>query len=349
MSRILLLNQGHTDNIGDQAIDAVLSTFLRSRGFDVTSAPYEEYVEGRIQFAFDRKEILPRTARHMSALMDHWHRTRIRALLERIEGAGNVDAAVIGGGELLAVSHRGFASAFPIWCEELEKRGIPVFITGVSGDFRPGRSAERFAHALRTCAYISVRDMPTERMMRDDYGVDAVYHPDVVFSYTRIFPDTVGQLPRDMSLCIPVHLNAAGYDTLQLADESAYMDYLAAELRSGNTATDRPVIVTSTVSSEDYPEQVAQALVARGLDAHVRTGLELPAFIDLLNRTGFLLSGRMHACILGLQYGCDVHPIPYRAKLAAFASEYDNVSDLDRVSDASYAGLEDLAARLEMR
>lgn len=348
MSRILLLNQGHTDNIGDQAIDAVLSTFLRSRGFDVTSAPYEEYVEGRIQLAFDGREILPRAARHMSALMDHWHRNRIRALLERMEDAEYIDAAVIGGGELLAASHRGFASAFPIWCEELAKRGIPVFVTGVSGDFRPGRSAKRFAQALRTCAYISVRDLPTERMMHDDYGVDAVCHPDVVFSYTRIFPDTVHQLPHDASLCIPVHLNAAGYNTLHLADENAYMDYMATELRS-EKAADMPVIVTSTVSSEDYPEQVAQEFVARGLDAQARTGLELPAFIDLLNRTGFLLSGRMHACILGLQYGCDVHPIPYRAKLAAFASEYGGVSNLDRASDASYTGLEELAVRLEAR
>lgn len=348
MSRILLLNQGHTDNIGDQAIDAVLSMFLRTRGFDVTSAPYEEYVEGRIQFTFDRKEILPRAARHMPALMDHWHRNRIRALLERIEDLGNIDAAVIGGGELLAMSHRGFSSTFPIWCEELNKRDIPVFITGVSGDFRPGRNAKRFAHALRTCTYISVRDLPTERIIRDYYSVDAVYHPDVVFSYTRIFPNTVGTLPRNASLCIPVRLNAAAYNTLHLADEGAYMDYLAAALRrEGGTNT--PVIVTSTVSSEKYPEQVAQALAARGLDAGAHTGLELPEFIDLLNSTGSLLSGRMHACILGLQYGCDVHPIPYRAKLAAFASEYGSVSDLDHISDASYAGLEELATRLEVR
>lgn len=60
MSRILLINQGHTDNLGDQAIDAVLGGFLRMQGMDVISVPYEEYVEDRVQFGFDGKHVLPR-------------------------------------------------------------------------------------------------------------------------------------------------------------------------------------------------------------------------------------------------------------------------------------------------
>ena len=148
MSCILLINQGHTDNLGDQAIDAVLGGFLRMQGMDVISVPYEEYVEDRVQFGFDDKHVLPRAARHLTALMDHWHRTRIRHILNQTE---HISAAVIGGGELLAVSHRGFASAFPIWCSELKARGIPVAVAGVSGDFVAGRLAQRFAHALHDC------------------------------------------------------------------------------------------------------------------------------------------------------------------------------------------------------
>ena len=345
MSCILLINQGHTDNLGDQAIDAVLGGFLRMQGMDVISVPYEEYVEDRVQFGFDDKHVLPRAARHLTALMDHWHRSRIRHILNQTE---HISAAVIGGGELLAVSHRGFASAFPIWCSELKARGIPVAVAGVSGDFVAGRLAQRFAHALHDCSYVSVRDHKTERILRDEYGVQATYHPDVVFSYTRLFPESVHTRPRDINLCIPVHFNAALAESMGLNDERAYIDYLTRTLPHGTG--DAAVLVASTVSSEIYPEHVAQELCARGLDASSRTSLTLPSFIDMLNRTRFLLSGRMHACILGLQYGCDVHAIPYREKLAVFSEEYgSSTTDVARVADASYAGLEALAAALEVR
>lgn len=343
MSRILLINQGHTDNLGDQAINAVLSAFLHMRGMDVISVPYEEYVEGCIQFDFDHNEILPRAARYLTGLMDHWHRKRIRRILNQTE---RISAAVIGGGELLALSHRGFASVLPIWCEELASRGVPVAVTGVSGDFSAGRLARRFAHALHGCTYISVRDHATERILHNEYGVDATYHPDVVFSYTRLFPESVHARQRDASLCVPVHFNASLASSMNLSDERAYMDYLAKTLPHGTENT--PVWVASTVNSETYPVQVAQELRARGLDARSRTDLTLDAFIDMLNNTGFLLSGRMHACILGLQYGCDVHAIPYREKLAVFSKEYGSSTDIRHVADASYAGLEELAAVLEV-
>ena len=75
MSRILLINQGHTDNLGDQAIDAVLSGFLRMQGMDVISVPYEEYVEDRVQFGFDGKHVLPRAARHLTAAISSTRRS----------------------------------------------------------------------------------------------------------------------------------------------------------------------------------------------------------------------------------------------------------------------------------
>lgn len=344
MRRILLINQGHTDNLGDQAINAVLATFLRSYGADVISVPYESYVEDRVHFDFDRKHLLPRTVRHLSAVMNHWNRARIRGILDN---SGDVAAAVIGGGELLAVSHLGFASALPVWCDELASRGIPIVMTGVSGDFVAGSRAKRFAWALRHCTYVSVRDRKTERILRDEYGIRASYHPDVVFSYTRLFPESIHTHPRDTQLCVPVRFEANHFTSMGLHDEHAYMDYLAKTIPHGEKSL--PVLVSSTVGSETYPDHVAQELRARGLQADACTGLVLPEFIDVLNRTGFLLSGRMHACILGLQYGCDVHAIPYREKLAVFAEEYSSIADLERVADASYAGLEELAAVLEVR
>lgn len=344
MSRILLINQGHTDNLGDQAIDAVLAAFLRECGAEVISAPYESYVEGQVHFGFDRKQILPRAARHLSAVMDHWNRARICGILD---DSGDVSAAVIGGGELLAASHLGFASALPVWCDELATRSIPTVITGVSGDFVAGSRAERFARALRSCRYISVRDHNTERIMCDDYGIRAAYHPDVVFSYARLFPESVRPQSRNTELCVPVRFDGSQFASMGLRDERSYMDYLDTALPHSEPAM--PVFVTSTVGSESYPDHVAQELCARGLHASAHTGLTLSEFIDVLNRTSFLLSGRMHACILGLQYGCDVHAIPYRKKLAVFAEEYGSVADFGRVVDASYAGLEELAAVLEVR
>ncbi|MCH4853781.1 polysaccharide pyruvyl transferase family protein [Bifidobacterium pseudolongum] len=345
MSKILVINQGQTDNIGDQAIESVLVNFLRGQGFEVAQAPYEERVEDRWSWSVDPKNIVPRIAMRIPRLMDHENRKRITNILGSV---GRIDAAVIGGGELLA-SHWGFNSAFVSWVHALEETGIPVFVTGVSGDLIGGISSRRYGDALRTCEYVSVRDHATETQLRQICGLRVDYAPDVVFSYAKVHPTQDSASKRVQSMCVPVAYDTRRFRDLNLHDEDEYIGYLAKQFLVRKSGL--PVTVTSTIMGDKaYPEHVAEALSARyGIEAHARTGVDLADFVQALRHTDYIVSARMHACILGLVYGCEINPIPYREKLAVFRNEYGTRESVEEVVEASYAGLLRLAEALSRR
>lgn len=336
MTRILLINQGHTDNNGDQAIDVVLAGFLASQGHEIVHAPYESRVEDRFDIPFDRMDVTQRIVMRMPHVMARLNRNRIRDILEH---TGHVDAAVIGGGELLA-GHWGFNSALLTWCRELHARNVPILLTGVSGNYLGGLNARYYEEALNLCAYVSARDHSTERIVAEKYGVHCQYAPDVVFSYTKVFPESTDtECNHICELCVPVEFDQSSFASMHLASEHDYIDYLARQLQ--HTEDDPRVIVTSTIMSDtQYPHHVAKELSDEyHLHAEARTGENLDQFIELLRMSSRVVSARMHACILGLLFGCAIKPIPFREKLKVFGEEYRSVEDVQPVSDASYTGL----------
>lgn len=335
MTRILLINQGHTNNIGDQAIDAVLDGFLAAQGHTVVHAPYETRVEDRFSLPFDHTDITPRIIMRIPPVMNHLNHKRIKDVISDI---GPLDAAVIGGGELLA-NHRGFNSALVIWCRELHARRIPILLTGVSGNYAGGINARYYKEALNLCSYVSVRDHSTEQILANKYGVHCEYAPDVVFSYTKVFPGLVDlQQNRTQELCVPVEFDKSQFTSMHLANEREYIAYLAQRLM--DHVDDPHVTVTSTIMDDvRYPQYIAKELQRYGLNTQARTGEDLDGFIALLPTTSRVLSARMHACILGLLFGCEIAPIPFREKLVVFGKEYHSVDDIHSVIEASYTGL----------
>ena len=58
---------------------------------------------------------------------------------------------------------------------------------------------------------------------------------------------------------------------------------------------------------------------------------DLEAFCDLLDNAVCVLSGRMHAMIVGLLKGCKPIPITFKRKLEVFDQEYCKDVDVDSV------------------
>ena len=350
--RILLINQSHTDNIGDHAIGDVMRRFFTAHGCITADVPYEDHVEDRAtpRFAarFDPRGNAPRAAARVTPLMDRWNRRRIIRLVDDAEAsqAARFDAAVIGGGELLG-RHYGFNSAFVSWVSVLRERGIPVFVTGVSGDARlPSPWLDRYAKALHGCEYVGVRDGATHDLVVRRYGVPARLTPDVAFTY-RALHDGVpaaGRNPiaadRNRVLCVPGPFNDHALQSLHLEDRNAYCAYLAdravRHAQDGGAHVDE--FVVAATAGEDVPllDDVAAAI---GRRTRARVFTTVPADVDaytaLLPSTSAVVAGRMHAMILALQYGCTIDPIPCKDKLRTFATEYGDgvrVQDVERQS-----------------
>jgi polysaccharide pyruvyl transferase WcaK-like protein len=145
MPRVLLINQGHTSNLGDVAINTVITTFLKNHDIDVICRPFEDRVEYFSHLPLPIRSFVGKCVLHIEAILDLLNTLRIRRYLK----TDAVTAAVIGGGELLIGQHPGLNSAFFCWTRELHKRGIPIVVVGVSRDStRHPRFDSRYIQAL---------------------------------------------------------------------------------------------------------------------------------------------------------------------------------------------------------
>lgn len=341
MPRVLLINQGHTSNLGDVAINTVITTFLKNHDIDVICRPFEERVEYFSFLPLPIRLFVGKCILHIEAIIDLLNTLRIRRYLKTVSAS----AAVIGGGELLIGQHPGLNSAFFCWTRELHKRGIPIVVVGVSRDStRHPRFDSRYIQALEKCSYISVRDHSTQNFLQDAFHIrDVQYAPDVVFSYRSIASeDTSVQYKRDLTLCVPMAYSVSLSTFLGVASEDEYFDYILRLITQHTSPTARVAFTTTTREDVDTANRLARYATEHGLDARYIDAPSLTSFIALLSKTQLVVSCRMHACILGLEYDCKVVPIPIFEKLSVFQKEYADGYDAGNTSALSLQQLEKL-------
>lgn len=344
MKKVLLINQGHTQNLGDILISEVMSRFFIQQGFEVDVQPYDDIVQNRFRLRFDSKNIIPKIVERIPYFMDYANSKRIRALLDRKK----YDFAVIGGGELLA-SHYGFNSSFVTWCRLLREKHIPVYVHGVSGDTEMSDFyLKRYKRALKTCQYVSARDHSTESILQNVYSINASYCPDVVFSYKHFFELPLEDKTGDV-ICVPMPINENQLQTLGLRDRNDFYCYLAKLIEKNDISDSKRIIITST-EAEDMDAVIGfyrYCLKNLRYDFKLVVNPTVNEFIGLLAKSSCVVSCRMHACILGLLSGNDIIPVPFKEKLAVFAREYSNAKVLEDTIEQSYAGLLNIVERFK--
>ena len=104
--KILVLNQGATQNYGDIAINNTIITYLKKQGFEVDYFPFwlEELVFGKKYEKIPK--FIMKVIWHLQFLLDGLLKKTIRKNIVILK----YDAIIIGGGELLC-GHRGFNTA----------------------------------------------------------------------------------------------------------------------------------------------------------------------------------------------------------------------------------------------
>ena len=333
MKKVLLINQGHTANLGDILISKVMSGFFLEQGFEIETLPYDDVVQNRFRLPFDKKNILPRLIERIPFVMDYANFKRINNLVK----GKKFSFAVIGGGELLA-SHHGFNSALLMWCRLLEKKNIPVYLYGVSGDTDMSFFYKaRYKRALKTCRSISVRDHSTESILRDYYKIKATYYPDVVFSFWHFFKKP--QIDKkNRVICIPKQLTDRQLRTLGLRNHVDFYDYLINLVQKSGASN---IILTSTEAEDRDAILGFYRYCVNNTHYNIKLifSPSVEEFINMLAASSCVISCRMHACILGLLNDTDILPVPFKEKLAVFAKEYSDKRYAIKAMEQSYVGL----------
>ena len=339
--RILLINQGHTDNLGDRAIAETMTALVRREypNADIVTMPYIPDEQPTDLATAKTNPIRFVSQEHLSALRKitrgvkrSIRNLRAEPMRERYErivrerlGEASFDFAVIGGGELIKGDKHPFYYSLLAWTAVLAQRGCPVAVLGVSSDTRFTRHECRELHdALSRCARVMVRDRKTVEVFADLLHVACEYAPDVVFSYRFLHQRDDGALPDKSHDAVCVY----AYHELTEALKNQYSlhEYYEMWYRLMLQHAQHPVKLLYTTYA-DYCESTRFQQWLRD-EKHVDCALASIDGVDDYLRELFdcesLISGRMHSMIFALQYEVGIVPVPIKSKLATFKREWQD-------------------------
>ena len=337
--KILVINQGHTDNYGDVAINDTICNYFKSKEYEVSFYPF-----------FDEKIILPlknklifkilkKVVMKNQICIDFCNRLVIKNKIKKFD----YDAVIIGGGELLC-GHKGFNSSLYFWTKYLKKINIPVYLIGVSGDINMSEKLiKRNKKSLELCKYIWVRDGYTKKICNEKYKVNAVYAPDVVLGYNKICKsnNTFEVYDRNTLICVPINYSEKIKLNLNLENVDAYIEYIS-KLIEENLNCEKIIITVSVLSDEIFAQKLYSNVKDRfkNIKTEFVKYTNLEDYIKLTKKANYVISGRMHALIIAGINGCKVKGIPFKEKLKYFNEEYGNEINISSKENEVYENFE---------
>ena len=330
----VIINQGHTSNIGDKAILEVMTKYYKSKKCDVEFVPYWESKAIRISRLNKGGNYLERLILNIPFLVDAINRKRIENIIQN----RRYDFAVIGGGELIG-GHKGFNSSFFCWVDILTRRNIPVYVIGVSGVTSEKIYRNRYKKAMKKCSAITVRDYDTYNIINNEYGIKVQYYPDIVFSYRKnIYGENIEK--RNVLSCFPVEYRKNFKETLGCNNESEYIEYLINLIINKNRKRYKIIISTTTIEDVAIARKIYDKLSKLQKENVVFSPCNnIEELTTILKVSNVVISARMHAMILALQYKAKIVPILIKKKLEVFAAEYSEVSDIFNIGCAAEKSL----------
>lgn len=329
MGKILLINKGWSDNIGDQAIKYALEKMITSQGHhcefaDLTKPESGAGVSVRsgspANSVFKRlREWVPDSVGQIVWLLKYW------PIFKKQFRNNHYDLVIIGGGQLI-LDNASFPLAIFLWMhlmKGLHRNKVVLYGVGASAgltemDKRLYRSSLKMADA------VYLRDHASIKYIRETFGITADYTPDVVFGISRYVPCPPNEKKHTLiaPACFEVYQHAWRNDP-EAMDRDAYETFwentVMEKLRDSH-----PVKLFYTAEQDVGQTQQLQQALLRNQGVHVellRLG-NLHAYIHELSSAGKVISGRMHALIIAFAFEKELEVFPVSKKLTTFRDEY---------------------------
>jgi polysaccharide pyruvyl transferase WcaK-like protein len=307
---ILIINEGVSQNIGDQAIQMALDDLLKDK-YKIAHAFLSSHNTGKAQ-AEQRNQnkiiksypLTPKMRSHIRWIL-FGDMGKAKSYFE--DQIKSSDAIIIGGGQLIKNNISLFCERLNLISEICTKHNKPYGTLGVGVDEYLGIvSRARAKKFLRNSNFVCVRDHRSrerlQAILSDDVCVE--YSPDLAFSLPRRkahFPDRNG-----------IGLNILPFDLFKRScpryRRMSHHDYIRFWARAACIAAEDFAKVTlfTTGSSSDISDtkvvcESAQKMRGVSMDvAHPQTLSDLGNIFDSLSHA---IVSRMHAGIIGYTRG----------------------------------------------
>lgn len=346
MKKVLLFNQGNTCNIGDNAINNVIKKVFEKEEIEYDFFDYwiEEKIFGNLYIKQNRNflyKIILKLIFHFQLLLDLLYTKYLKKNII----LKNYDSIVIGGGELLC-GHKGFNTAIYNISRLAEHERINLYLIGVSGDLRmPQKRLDRYLISLKRFKKIFVRDKYTKNILDSYYKIESSYYPDVVFSYNKVFYNQNTMNKENYLLFVPICFNDNFTTTLKINNEYELVEYYMNIIHEEFKDYDKLYIATTTSEDISIANKIVLILKNENINFEYIDCKSLDVYLQLVAKTKRIISGRMHAMIIGAIFNNSFRAIPFKEKLINFEKEYSDIN-IKKIEELSYDSMIELCAYL---
>lgn len=334
MKKVLVINEGYSDNFGDQAIKKSIIELLKNENFDcdfiylsdprLTSIPIVNYQN------FDQNKYKPKSFYEKIKtylLFFYWYKINKKFIISVLKKE-NYQKVVIGGGQLIISSGSFSLSSFSIalfWITHLVKKHskAQIFMVGV-GTSKTFNFIEKWLYKriFKNIEKITVRDPFSKNLLYNLFNVDSLLMPDVAF-YNPSY--NIGIIhKKNIALLGITNFNEVfkRYNKTAKVSKNEYFELIEEVFLRYNEKYGVIKLFYTTKQDAEECFNFKKFMKLRGKDIMICNLFTLKDLENELESASIVYSGRMHALILAKKLNCEIEVFEISQKLKTFKEEY---------------------------
>lgn len=334
--KTLLLNEGYSDNHGDQAINDSFKYLLKCNGIkDIDFVDFTKSINSPKRIIINQKKELEKSfiTKVKKAIPP-----KIRWLLKNVYRVYKIsknkyDKVFIGGGQLI-LSNDTFAIAMITWIFFLRLFGnkdIVLFAVGSGNEFSFVDKL-LYQYALKNVSKIYVRDFKSQEALEEIFKIDTKFVYDVAFIHNKITKNLESKKENILLGVISFDVYNR-YNSKSLSKDEFFESWVEL-LTKNNIALKQVKLFYTTQDDRDASIEFKNYVLNK---YHIELELIETYIKDILvnelDKSKIVISARMHALILGLTYGCEIVTYKISDKLIAFAEMFGKDFELKAVQN----------------
>lgn len=345
---VLVLNEGFSDNLGDQAINESIHYLLNKNG--VTDIKFQDYTKN-LNRAIDISTSLETTSDNSSLfvkllrLLPVKLRWLLRNLVRIIRTSRKkYDQVIIGGGQLV-LSNDTFSIAMFTWVFFLRLFGTKhIYICGVGlGTKFSYLDRFLFKYSLKNITKVYLRDKKSQLTLMNVFKVKSEPIYDVAFIHNKLDSKPISSTENKFLLGVITYDVYKKYAIgIPLSKEAFFETWITLLSESNILLKDVKLFYTTKedrLASIEFKNYIKQKY---NIDLQIIETYKLELLISEIKSSDVVISARMHALILGFTYERNIVVYPISDKLIEFKGMIESgvaLSDMQKVIEEQFSQL----------
>lgn len=333
MKKLLIVNQCFSKNVGDIILNKVLVDLLKDK-FEITNMPFIAKCPSNNKFVKQTKDSnvkgdsiitsVKKSLAKLSLFNDYFISKTKKRIIEFVSN-NEYDYVLIGGGELVRSKHE-FTIDLIAWIEVFKKTKSKIIMFGVSCDrhFEVIESI-KLKRALKQVDYTNVRDINSKEYLNTKFDVETSFSPDVAFLYKKMYDNHKYCKSNRLIISLMAYDDIGKQKVYSSRNE--YYEYWE-KLIIENIDSYKEIKGFANTNGD----KVETNLFIDWFSSRNNCVILKCDNIDLLGdyqkvikeiaEADTMITGRMHAMILGKQYNTKIIPFIFKNKIKDFAETY---------------------------